>query len=85
MDAVVEKDKAIRGLVETAVRSYATGFEARHVAQRDDPDDGTSEVPPAAIPMSRFLTWRAGHGAARICLLIGRQRKTFAHFEVFGS
>ncbi len=38
MDAVVEKEKAIRGLVETAVRSYATGFEARHVAQKDDPD-----------------------------------------------
>jgi hypothetical protein len=29
MDAVVEKEKAVRGLVETAVRSYATGFEAR--------------------------------------------------------
>src|ERR1700686_3854630 len=38
MDAVVDKDKAIRGLVETAVRSYATGFEARHVAEQDDPD-----------------------------------------------
>lgn len=38
MDAVVEKEKAIRMLVETAVRSYATGFEARHVAQKDDPD-----------------------------------------------
>jgi len=38
MDAVVEKDKAIRGLVEAAVRSYATGFEARHVAEKDDPD-----------------------------------------------
>ena len=38
MNAVVEKEKAIRGLVETAVRSYATGFEARHVAQKDDPD-----------------------------------------------
>ena len=38
MDVVVEKEKAIRGLVETAVRSYATGFEARHVAQKEDPD-----------------------------------------------
>ena len=38
MDAVVEKERAIRGLVETAVRSYSTGFEARHVAQKDDPD-----------------------------------------------
>jgi hypothetical protein len=38
MDAVVEKEKAIRGLVQIAVRSYATGFEARHVAQKDDPN-----------------------------------------------
>jgi hypothetical protein len=38
MDAVIDKDRAIRGLVEAAVQSYATGFEARHVAQKDDPD-----------------------------------------------
>jgi hypothetical protein len=37
MNAVFEKEKVIRELVETAVRSYATGFEARHVAQKDDP------------------------------------------------
>jgi hypothetical protein len=38
MDAVIDKDKAIRGLVEAAVRSYATGFEARHLAEVNDPD-----------------------------------------------
>src|SRR5436309_9415266 len=36
--ATIEKDKAIRGLVEAAVRSYATGFEARHLAEVNDPD-----------------------------------------------
>lgn len=38
MDATIKTDKAIRSLVQTAVQSYATGFEARHLAERDDPD-----------------------------------------------
>ena len=38
MGAVIEKDKAIRSLVQTAVRSYATGFEARHLREIDDPN-----------------------------------------------
>lgn len=38
MDAVVERDKAIRGLVKTAVQSYAAGFERRHLEEVNDPD-----------------------------------------------
>jgi Type II restriction endonuclease, TdeIII len=38
MDALIDKDKAIRSLVQTAVHSYATGFEARHIEELDDPD-----------------------------------------------
>lgn len=38
MDAVIEKDKAIRSLVQTAVHAYATAFEARHVSEIDDPN-----------------------------------------------
>jgi len=38
MDALIDKDKAIRSLVQTAVHSYATGFEARHIEELNDPD-----------------------------------------------
>jgi hypothetical protein len=38
MAEAVDKEKSIRGLVEAAVRSYASGFEARHVAERNNPD-----------------------------------------------
>lgn len=37
MSAVIDKDKAIRSLVQTAVHSYASGFEARHLAEVDKP------------------------------------------------
>lgn len=33
-----EKERAIRALVRTAVQSFASSFELRHVAQRDDPN-----------------------------------------------
>ena len=33
----VDKERAIHGLVKTAVQSYANGFEVRHLAQVDDP------------------------------------------------
>ncbi len=36
--AVIEKDKAIRSLVQTAVQSYAAGFEARHIHELNDPN-----------------------------------------------
>jgi hypothetical protein len=38
MAAVIESEAAIRSLVQTAVQSYATGFQARHLAEIDDPD-----------------------------------------------
>ncbi len=38
MNAVIDKNKAIRSLVQTAVHSYATGFEARHIEELNDPD-----------------------------------------------
>jgi hypothetical protein len=38
MDHTIDHDRAIRSLVQTAVQSYATGFEARHIAERDEPD-----------------------------------------------
>src|SRR3989337_586276 len=38
MDALIDKDKAIRSLVQTAVHSYATGFAARHIEELNDPD-----------------------------------------------
>jgi hypothetical protein len=36
--AVIEKSKAIRSLVQTAVQSYAVGFEARHLQELNDPN-----------------------------------------------
>lgn len=36
--AVIEKNKAIRSLVQTAVQSYAAGFEARHLQELSDPN-----------------------------------------------
>jgi hypothetical protein len=38
MDDVVEKEKAVRGLVKTAVQAYAAGFERRHLQEVDDPN-----------------------------------------------
>jgi hypothetical protein len=38
MPAAIEKEQAVRSLVEASVGSYASGFEARHIAERDDPD-----------------------------------------------
>lgn len=38
MDHTIDHDRAIRSLVQTAVQSYATGFEARHIAECDEPD-----------------------------------------------
>jgi hypothetical protein len=38
MEAVIDKDKAVRSLVKTAVESYAAGFERRHLQEVDDPD-----------------------------------------------
>jgi hypothetical protein len=38
MHAVIDKDKAIRSLVQAAVQSYASGFEARHIHELNDPD-----------------------------------------------
>lgn len=38
MEGAVDKDRAISGLVEAAVRSYAMGFEARHLAEVNDPN-----------------------------------------------
>jgi hypothetical protein len=38
MDGADDKAKSIRVAVEAAIRSYASGFEARHVAQKDDPN-----------------------------------------------
>jgi type II restriction endonuclease TdeIII len=38
MEAVINKDKAIRSLVKTAVQSYAAGFERRHLQEVNDPD-----------------------------------------------
>lgn len=34
----VSSDDAIRGLVQTAVKAYANGFETRHVAEHGDPN-----------------------------------------------
>ncbi len=38
MVAVIEKERAIRGLVKTAVQAYAAGFERRHLQEVDDPN-----------------------------------------------
>ena len=38
MDAVIDKERAIRGLVKTAVQAYAAGFEKRHLQEVDDPN-----------------------------------------------
>jgi hypothetical protein len=38
MEAVIDKDKAIKSLVKTAVQSYAAGFERRHLHEVNDPD-----------------------------------------------
>lgn len=38
MASAVDKEKAIRGLVKTAVQSYASGFEARHLGEKDNPN-----------------------------------------------
>lgn len=38
MPSPVDKEKAIRGIVKAAVQAYASGFEARHLAERNDPD-----------------------------------------------
>ena len=34
----VDTEKAIRQIVHSAVEAYAEGFEARHIAEKDDPD-----------------------------------------------
>lgn len=36
MNEIVDKEKAIRGIVSGSVRSYATGFSTRHLAEIDD-------------------------------------------------
>jgi hypothetical protein len=38
MSSPVDKEKAIRGIVKTAVQAYASGFEARHLAERSNPN-----------------------------------------------
>lgn len=38
MNDVINKERAIRGIVNAAVRSYAEGFSARHIAEVDDED-----------------------------------------------
>ena len=38
MSEAVEKEKAVRALVKTAVQSYANGFEARHLAEKGNPN-----------------------------------------------
>lgn len=38
MPNIIDKERAIRGIVSTAVRSYANGFSTRHLAEVDNPN-----------------------------------------------
>lgn len=38
MNEVIDKERAIRSIVSSAVRSYANGFSTRHIAEADDED-----------------------------------------------